>query len=132
MRALALAVGCCLALTTPSAPTVAAAGSASAGQNLEDTPQARTVRAFMKAVAAGDLDGMRNTLSADGQEELDGLDPAETIEMMQAFLPEQGEITAVEIDGDTATVSIVERHDNVTSTATVRLVLENMEWKISP
>lgn len=123
-RALVMAVGCCLVLLMPSTP--------SAWQNMEDTPQAWTVRAFMKAVAAGDLEGMRKTLSAGGQKELDGLDPKETIEMMQAFLPEEGEITAIEVEGDTATVSVVERDGNVTSTSMVRLILENMEWKINP
>jgi hypothetical protein len=101
-------------------------------QDLESTPQARTVRAFMKAVAAGDLNALRRTLSAEALKELEGMDAKETLEMMKAFLPQGGAISSIEVEGTTAAVKIVEKEAGMTSTTTVRLVLENKEWKISP
>lgn len=105
---------------------------ASPDRKLEDTPQAKTVRAFMKAVKDDDLEALKKTLSAEALKELAELDPKETLEMMRAFLPETGEISSVEVDGDTAVVQIFEKHEHGSSTATVKLVLENKEWKISP
>ena len=116
------------------APLVRRKTAAQAGpaKNLEDTPQAKVVRAFMKAIKDDDLDAMKQTLSADGLKELATLDPKETLEMMRAFLPEEGEISSVEVEGDTTVVKILEKHEDGTSTATVKLVLENKVWKISP
>lgn len=103
-----------------------------ADKKLEDTPQARTVLAFMKAIKDDDLEAMKKTLSAEALKELEELDPKETMEMMRAFLPEAGEISSIEVDGDTAVLQIVEKHEHGTSTATVNLVLENKTWRISP
>jgi hypothetical protein len=109
-----------------------AAQATSGGKNLDDTPQGKAARAFMKAVASGDLEAVRKMVSAEGRKELEGPDAEETFKMLQAFTPEKGEITAVEVKGNTASVTVVEKDESSTSTLTMKLVLENKEWKVSP
>src|SRR5436309_767214 len=95
-----------LLLVLASLPAVAA----DAAKSAESSPQAKAYEALQKAIAAGDYQGVRNSMSKATLEKIDkqnkemGLDPKKMMEMMKALAPTDLTFTGLKVEGKQATL----------------------------
>ena len=91
-----LVIGICLGLSLASA-------SARAAQDVEGTPQAKAYRASLKAIAAGDYQAYRKTLSSSTLKQMDeqtkGKSPKEVMEFTKMMSPTDVKLTSVKVEG---------------------------------
>jgi hypothetical protein len=86
--------------------------------------------AFSKAVAAGDLAGIRRGASAERAKQMDAPEFKEMLPMIQAMQPKNVKITGGSVDGDSATLLATAKDGKETSTGTITLVREGGAWKV--
>lgn len=124
-RAVVAAV--CLALSLPALV-------ASAAQDVEATPQAKAYRANLKAVAAGDYDAYRKTLSSATLKQMDeqtkGKSPKEVMDFMKMMSPTDLKLTSVKVDGKKATLMASAKMDGQAVNGAIDMEEEGGSWKV--
>jgi len=91
---------------------------------------AKAYAAFSKAVAAGDLKGIRKGASAERAKQMDDPEFKQMLPMIQAMQPKNVKITGGAIDGDTATLQATAKDGKETSTGTISMIREGGAWKV--
>ena len=91
---------------------------------------AKAYWAFTKAVAAGDLAGIRKGASADRAKQMDDPEFKKMLPMIQAMQPKNVKITGGSVDGNTATLLATAKDGKETSTGTITMVREGGAWKV--
>jgi hypothetical protein len=85
-----------------------AALAAGGGQDVEATPQAKAYRAALKAIAAGDFEAYKKTLSSatlkQMEEQTKGKSSKEVMEFVKMMSPADQKLTSVKVDGKKATL----------------------------
>jgi hypothetical protein len=84
---------------------------------------------YRKAMAAGDLDGIRRFVISEMAEETHSEEFLEFLPMIQSMQPASIRITGGSVDGDSATL-LVESLDEENTTATVMMQREDGQWKL--
>jgi len=113
---------------------VLATAPARGSQDVEATPQAKAYRAALKAVAAGDYDAYRKTLSSATLKQMDeqtkGKSPKEVMEFVKMMTPADVKLTSVKVDGKNATLSADARMDGQAMKGSIALQDEGGQWKV--
>ena len=122
-----LVFGICLGLSLAS-------GAARAGQDVEGTPQAKAYRASLKAVAAGDYQAYRKTLSSSTLKQMDeqtkGKSPKDVMEFTKMMSPTDVKLTSVKVDGKKATLLASAKMDGQAMKGSIELQEEGGQWKV--
>lgn len=122
-----VAVGFCLGLSLATAP-------ARAAQNVDATPQAKAYRASLKAIAAGDYQTYRKTLSSATLKQMDeqtkGKSPKEVMEFTKMISPTDVKLTSVKVEGKKATLSASAKMDGQAMNGSIALEEEGGQWKV--
>jgi hypothetical protein len=84
---------------------------------------------YRKAMAAGDLDGIRRSVISEMAEQTRSEDFLEILPMIQSMQPAAIRITGGSVDGNSATL-LVESLDEENTTATVTMQREDGQWKL--
>jgi len=123
---LGLALG--IAVTLPAL----AAGA----KDIESTPQAKVYRANAKAIADGNMDAYKKTMSADAQKQMDAQtkqmnkSPKEIMEFMKMMSPTDIKLTDLKVDGKKATLSMTGKSDGQMMSGSADMVEEGGQWKM--
>ena len=118
--------------TLASLPVLAAGDAAAAASS----PQAKAYEAHQKAIAAGDYQAFRKTMSKSALAEIDkqnkemGLDPKKMMEMMKAMAPEGLKFTGVKVDGKKATLDATGKVGAEMNWGTINFEEEDGQWKL--
>ena len=111
-----------------------AANSARAAQDVEATPQAKAYRASLKAIASGDYQGYRKTLSSATLKQMDeqtkGKSPKEVMEFTKMISPTDVKLTSVKVDGPKATLQASAKMDGQAMKGSIELQEEGGQWKV--
>ncbi|MBI5641186.1 MAG: DUF4878 domain-containing protein [Nitrospirae bacterium] len=86
---------------------------------------------YFKAVQAENVEALKRLVAREKAKELQGPEAATMLGMIKAFYPAQSRITAVNINGDAATIKLTGRSQDGTVHGTVNLIKEDGLWKIS-
>jgi hypothetical protein len=118
--------------TAASLPALAAQDAAAAASS----PQAKAYEAHQKAIAAGDYQAFRKTMSKSALAEIDkqnkemGLDPKKMMEMMKAMAPADLKFTGLKVDGKKATLDATGKVAGEMNWGTIQLEQEDGQWKL--
>ncbi len=108
--------------------------TARAAQDVEATPQAKAYRAALKAIAAGDYEAYRKTLSSATVKQMDeqtkGKSPKEVMEFVKMMSPTDVKLTSVKVDGKNATLSADAKMDGQAMKGSIALQEEGGQWKV--
>ena len=113
-------------------PAFAASEAAAAASS----PQAKVYDAHVKAMAAGDYQGFRATMSKTALAQMDkqnkdmNLDPKKMMEFLKAAAPVDLKYTGIKVDGKKATLDVNAKVGGEPNTGTVALVQEDSGWKV--
>jgi hypothetical protein len=124
---LGLALGLALTLPALAAPPT----------DFESTPQGKVYRANVKAVAAGDFEAYKKTMSSEALKQMDAQakemkkTPKDLIEFLKIMSPTDIKITDVKVDGTKATLTLTGKSDNQMMKGTADEVQEGGQWKVS-
>jgi hypothetical protein len=111
-------------LWTPPPPTYT-------GEAAKNSPQAKIAVEFMKAGREGNVAALKKTVDKQGKADLDGPDGKEIIEMMKdGEDPAKLIIKGVYVDGDKGEVEFAEKDPKSSTSITIKVILENGEWKV--
>jgi hypothetical protein len=117
-------------ITAPIRKEPAASSSGAAAKN---SPQADIAIAFLKAGRAGNAAAIKRTIVQSAVSDLDGPMGKHIIETMKMGPdPAKAKITRVDIIGTSAEVVFEEGSKDAKETTTIKLKLENGQWKVSP
>jgi hypothetical protein len=124
---LTLVFGICFGLSLASI-------SARAGQDVEATPQAKAYRASLKAIAAGDYQAYRKTLSSATLKQMDeqtkGKSPKEVMEFTKMISPTEVKLASVKVEGHKATLLASAKMDGQAMKGSIELEEEAGQWKV--
>ena len=89
--------------------------------------------AFLNAAKTGKAAELKKTLSAELARQLDGPDGKQMLEALKGMTPDPktGEMESVDVHGDVAEVTIVEKSKDGSVTSTIKLALEQGVWKVT-
>jgi collagenase-like PrtC family protease len=122
-----LVLGICLVLSLASI-------SARGAQDVEATPQAKAYRAALKAIAAGDYEAYRKTLSSAALKQMDeqtkGKSPKEKMEFAKMMSPTEVKLTSVKVEGKNATLLASAKMDGQAMKGSIALQKEGGQWKV--
>jgi len=121
--------GALLAVLLVSAPAFAA-------QDFSKSPQVAAYQALLKAVAAGDFEGYKKSMTKASGEGIDkeiketGMDPKKGMEMLKSMAPENLKYTALKVDGKKAVLSATGKMMDEEQYGTIDLEEEGGAWKV--
>ena len=122
-----LVIGICLGLSV-------AARVASAAQDVEATPQAKAYRAALKAIAAGDYDAYKKTLSSATLKQMEdqtkGKSPKEVMGFVKMMTPTDLTLKSVKVDGAKATLLASGKMDGQAMDGSIAMADEGGQWKV--
>lgn len=101
------------------------------------SPQAKAYEAHQKAIAAGDYQAFRATMSKSALAEIDkqnkemGLDPKKMMGMMKELAATDLKFTGVKVDGKKATLDATGKMGGEANWGTIELDQEDGQWKIT-
>lgn len=90
---------------------------------------ARAWQAYRKAMAAGDVAGIRNGLAKENLKDIDSPDFKKMLPMIQSMQPKKVKIDGGTVDGDNATL-LVTSLDEKNTTGTITMRRESGQWKV--
>jgi len=91
---------------------------------------AKAYAVYSKALAAGDMAGVKRGVTADRAKEMDSADFKKMFGLIQALQPKNVKITGGAIDGDTATLLATGKDESGPTTGTITMVKEGGAWKV--
>lgn len=122
-----LIVGICLGLTLPA---LAAGGD----KDVEGSPQAAAYHASLKAVAAGDYDAYKKTLTAATvkmmEEQTKGKSSKEVMAFVKSMSPTDVKMTSVKVEGKKATLMLNAKMDGQPMSGAIAMEEEGGQWKV--
>jgi ketosteroid isomerase-like protein len=105
-------------------------------KNLDATPQAKAYRALLEAVAAGDFEAYKKSMTKEAAVGIDkqtkemGLDPKKGMELMKAMTPTDLKLTSLKVEGKKATLEATGKVDKEANKGTIVLEQEDGQWKV--
>jgi hypothetical protein len=86
--------------------------------------------AYRKILAAGDMKGLRDTVSSDRAKSMDDPDFKKMFPLIQSMEPKNVKYVNGSMDGDKATLNVTAKDGNESSTGTVTMVKQGGKWKV--
>jgi hypothetical protein len=124
-------VGLVLAICLSFSLAALAAGGT---QEVEGTPQAKAYRAALKAIAAGDFEAYKKTLSSatlkQMEEQTKGKSSKEVMEFVKMTSPADQKLTSVKVDGKKATLMASAKMDGQAMKGSISMEEEGGQWKV--
>jgi uncharacterized protein (DUF849 family) len=105
-------------------------------KGIESTPQAKALRANMKAVDAGDLEAYKKTMSSESLKQMDAQaremkkTPKDLMEFVKMMSPTDVKLTDLKVAGKKATISMTGMSDGQMMKGTADMVEESGQWKV--
>jgi hypothetical protein len=122
-----VALGMCLGFC------VAALASGDA-KDVEASAQAKAYRASLKAVAAGDYEAYKKTLTSatlkQMEEQTKGKSPKEVMEFTKMMTPTDVKLKSVKVDGKKATLMAAAKMDGQAMAGSIAMEEEGGQWKV--
>jgi hypothetical protein len=87
--------------------------------------------AFTRSTAAGDMNAVRNGVSAERAAQMNTPDFKEMFPLIQAMEPKDIKVTGGAVDGDTATLIATGTTDGDKANGTISMVREGGKWKVA-
>jgi hypothetical protein len=109
---------------------------AASAKDFESTPQAKVLRANLKAVASSDFEAYKKTMSSEALKQMDAQakemkkSPKDLMELVKMMSPTDIKITDLKVEGKKATVSMTGKSDGEAMKGTGDMVEENGQWKV--
>jgi hypothetical protein len=106
-------------------------------KNVEASPQAKAYRTLMKAVAAGDFEGYKKSMTKEAAKGIDEqmkemkMEPKKGMDMLKAMTPQDLKLTSVNVDGKKATLMATGKMDGLLNKGTIALEEEDGQWKVA-
>jgi hypothetical protein len=106
-------------------------------KDIEATPQAKAYRALLKAVAAGDFEAYKKSMTKEAAAGIDkqtkemGLDPKKGMEILKAMTPTDLKLTALKVDDKKATLEATGKMDKEPNRGTISLEQQDGQWKVA-
>ena len=91
---------------------------------------AKAYMAYSKAIASGDMKGLRKLVAAERAKQMDSKEFKEMFGLIQAMQPKNVKITGGAVDGDTATLLATAKDGKEVSNGTITMVREGGAWKV--
>ena len=91
----------------------------------------KTYLAFTKSIAAGDMNAVKNGVSAERAAQMNTPDFKEMFPLIQAMQPKDIKVTGGAVDGDSATLNATGVSDGDKATGTISMVREGGKWKVA-
>lgn len=111
-----------------------AALAAGSGHDVEATPQAKAYRAALKAIAAGDFEAYKKTLSSatlkQMAEQTKGKTSKEVMEFVKMMSPADQKLTSVKVDGKKAALMASGKMDGQAMNGSISMEEEGGQWKV--
>jgi hypothetical protein len=121
---LCLTLGIALTLPALAAPR----------KNIESTPQAKVYRASLKAIAAGDYQAYRKTLSSSllrqMDEQMKGKSPKDVMDFVKVLSPTDVKLTSVKVEGKKAKLMVSAKISGQATKGSIELQEEGGQWKV--
>lgn len=124
------------ALITLLFALVAAPAYSADSKDIAASPQAKVYQAQMKAVAAGDYEAYKKTVSKATLAQMDKqmkemkMDSKKSMEFMKMMMATDIKYTGLKVEGKKATLSVTGKMDGQPNKGTVEEVQEDGAWKI--
>ena len=112
------------------------AAVAADSKNIEGTPQAKAYRALLKAIDAGDYDGMKKCMTKESAAGIENqtremnLDVKKGMELMKVMTPKDQKLTSLKVEGKKATLEATGSFGKEVNKGTVALEQEDGQWKV--
>jgi hypothetical protein len=123
----------CLGLAICFGFSLAALGAGGA-KDVEATPQAKAYRAALKAIAAGDFEAYKKTLSSatlkQMEEQTKGKSSKEVMEFVKMMSPADQKLISVKVDGKKATLKAAGKMDGQAMNGSIAMEEEGGQWKV--
>ncbi len=120
-----LALGICFGLSF---------AALAAGADAEGTPQAKAYRAALKAVASGDYEAYKKTLTSATLKQMEqqtkGKSPKEVMEFVKMMSPADAKMTSVKVDGKKAKLMVSAKMDGQAMAGVIDMEEEGGQWKV--
>ncbi len=102
------------------------------GPEAAQTAPGKATLAFLKAARSGNKAALQKLMTAEAGKELDGPHGREALDILKATVPNPAaaQIESVDIQGNTARVSVVEKSKDASVTSHFTLTLEGGAWKV--
>ena len=111
-----------------------AALAAGDARDVEATPQAKAYRAALKAIAAGDFEAYKKTLSTATRKQMEeqtkGKSSKEVMEFVKMMSPADQKLTSVKVDGKKATLMASGKMDGQAVNGSISMEEQGGEWKV--
>jgi hypothetical protein len=110
--------------------------SATQTKDLDKTPQAKAYQELLKAVAAGDYEAYKKSMTKEAAKSIDqqtkemGLDPKKAMEFLKAMSPKELKLTSLNVDGKKATLMATGKVGGEMNKGTIDLAEEDGQWKV--
>ena len=103
------------------------------GAAAKNSPQGKAALAFLKAGKSGNVASIKKLIVASSIADLEGPMGKDIVEMMKMGPdPAKAKITRVDVSGEHAEVTLEQGTKESMETTTIKLALENGQWKVSP
>jgi hypothetical protein len=105
-------------------------------KNIEGTPQAKAYRALLKAIDAGDYDGMKKCMTKESAAGIEkqtremNLDVKKGMELMKVMTPKDQKLTSLKVEGKKATLEATGNAGKEVNKGTIALEQEDGQWKV--
>ncbi len=120
-----------LAICLGFSPAALGAGGV---KDVEATPQAKVYRAALKAIAAGDFEAYKKTLSSatlkQMEEQTKGKSSKEVMEFTKMMSPADQKLTSVKVEGKKATLKAIGKMDGQAMNGSISMEEEGGQWKV--
>ena len=110
--------------------------AAEASKDLEKTPQAKSYRALLKAMNAGDFEAYKKCMVKAAGPEMEkqtkemGKTPKETLEFLKMMSPADIKFTSLKVEGAKATLMAEGKMDGQPNKGTIELAQEDGQWRV--
>ena len=117
--------------------TISSPARAADSKSLDATPQAKAYKALLKAVAAGDFEAYKKSMTKEAVKGIDqqtkemGLDPKKGMEILKDMTPSDLKFTSLKVDGKKATLEATGKVDKEVNKGTIELEQEDGQWKVA-
>jgi Spy/CpxP family protein refolding chaperone len=106
-------------------------------KNLDATPQVKAYKTLLKAVAAGDFDAYKKSMTKEAEKRIDqqtremGLDSKKGMEILKVMTPSNLKFTSLKVEGKKATLQATGMVDKEVNKGTIALEQEDGQWKVA-
>ncbi len=106
-------------------------------KNVEASPQAKAYKALLKAVAAGDFEGYKKSMTKEAAAGIDkqiketGMEAKKGMEFLKAMSPSDLKFTSLKVEGKKATLEATGKVGGDPSKGAIAMEEQDGQWKVA-